>query len=732
MDLLNASLYITREYCHRVTLKPLSFPFAIIASTLVAWWVQTNMFVDAGSPQENYAPGRVQCPSEAIVRIADGLSISETSYMEQRRQKEIYIHLVDFFERTAIPGFDHKHFFRQNNESHHKPTIGIGMAISGGGFRAMLTGAGGLAAMDLRTEGANQPGHLGGLLQSMSYISGLSGGAWLVGSLFMNNMPKVSDVVSRKSAWNFEFNPLIGNSVDDQVKAIFGLNQHGELLELENSANFPTVKQATYFEDSYNSTAPVGERLRMRTVYNPYGTSTSTAPDDARLDAMSKFGLKTLRDPVEKVRRYYESLYEEIKPKKNAGFDVSITDIWGRALAKVFLCETLWAEMAWSDIVYTSEFQSFKMPYPILSSNALIPKTLPDANTSTIIEMTPFEFGSWSPTLGAFAQTRYIGTKLNNGNVVGSRSDCIQGFDNGAFILASSSSLFNDLVELGMKHLDGFPQIRSVLTKYKTLMGKIGVDNKSNVKKNMDYALFSPNPFMGFHKGVSLPSPAELGRGILSLDHLVNIKERGNAYTNSPTLHLVDGGEDDLNIPLDPLLRPQRKLDIVFAVDASIDSGPHPNGTALYRGTWRYHGKEHIHGVSYPHVPEPEELVALGIHKKPHFFGCNLDAYPNSVMFGGSDKSDLQAKTPLPKPPLIVYVPNHVISFNSQQSTTRLVYNQQDVVGMVTNGYNVITQSNSTEWAACVGCAMIHRETIRRGEDFPDFCKQCFATHCVN
>ncbi|KAJ4136632.1 Lysophospholipase 1 [Fusarium falciforme] len=54
----------------------------------------------------------------------------------------------------------------------------IAVACSGGGYRAMLSGAGMLAAMDNRTDGANEHG-LGGLLQGATYLAGLSGGNWL-------------------------------------------------------------------------------------------------------------------------------------------------------------------------------------------------------------------------------------------------------------------------------------------------------------------------------------------------------------------------------------------------------------------------------------------------------------------------------------------------------------------------------------------------------------------------
>lgn len=719
--------------------KPNQFRALFALLIISIWWLNHDIYVEAVSPFGNYAPGNVHCPGGELVRVADGLSEGESQYMENRRQKEIHGHLVEFFKRTDIPGFDYESFFRPRHGPNHKPTLGIGMAISGGGVRAMLIGAGGMAALDNRTPGSNQPGHLGGLLQSMSYVSGLSGGAWLIGSSCLNNMPPITEMINGRGPWNLEINPLLGEVLEKAAAVQF----HDALME--------SIKQGTDISDATSldqeleehteehddssltdhSMSEAPTELGITTKYNLYRRSSITNPDKIKTNGV-KTNILLNFPPTERIGKYYETLYNEIQPKQLAGFDLSITDFWARALANVFLGTQYWPEMSWSDIIYTPQFQSYKMPYPILISNALIPKTIPDANTSTIIEMGPHEIGSWGPTLGAFVKTRYVGTPLLAGIPIGTGSDkCIQGFDNSAFIIATSSSLFNDLTAMGMKHLDGYPQLRRILTKYRALLKMLNLQG-ANIKRGLDYALYSPNPFEGFHEGVVLPSPAEINAGTAKLDALGNMKEIGNAYTNSKILHLVDGGEDDLNVPLDPLLRPERGMDLVIAVDASIDKGSHPNGTALYRHTWRYHGNEHLHRISFPSIPTSEEIVKEKYYTRPTFHGCNLDAYPNSHMFGGSLSIDAMSEPGLPKPPVIVYMPNHEISFDSQQSTTRLIYNSADVSSMIQNGYNMFTQSNSTEWVTCLGCAMIHREIVRRGEVFPEHCQDCFDVHCIS
>ena len=59
---------------------------------------------------------------------------------------------------------------------------------------------------------------------------------------------------------------------------------------------------------------------------------------------------------------------------------------------------------------------------------------------STVIEMNPFEFGSFDPSLNTFTDIKYLGTNVSNGVPV---DLCVNGFDNSGFIVGSSSSLFN-------------------------------------------------------------------------------------------------------------------------------------------------------------------------------------------------------------------------------------------------------------------------------------------------
>ena len=85
--------------------------------------------------------------------------------------------------------FDAEKFVKNTS----KP-ITIGLSFSGGGYRAMLNGAGQLSALDNRTDGASDAA-LGGLLQASTYLTGLSGGSWLVGTIALNNFTSVQKIL---------------------------------------------------------------------------------------------------------------------------------------------------------------------------------------------------------------------------------------------------------------------------------------------------------------------------------------------------------------------------------------------------------------------------------------------------------------------------------------------------------------------------------------------------------
>lgn len=505
--------------------------------------------------------------------------------------------------RLNITGFDADSYIRENsNNASALPNIGI--AVSGGGYRALQNGAGVLQAFDSRTENSTTSGHLGGLMQSATYLSGLSGGAWLVGSLFMNNFTTVTALRDDNSSSVWEFD----NSVIE-------------------------------------------------------------GPDTGGIQILS-------------TAEYYSLLSDDVNAKEDAGFEITITDIWGRALSLQLINATRGGPAyTWSSIALSQDFQNGDTPFPVLVADERAPgETLIPTNT-TVYEFNPFEMGTWDPTAHAFVPMQYLGSNFTAGSLP-DNLQCVVGFDNGGFVMGTSSSLFNQIV-LGLTDLSVLPGfLQDALN---SLLGAIGSDNE-------DIAAY-PNPFSNYNNAT-------------------------NPSANSSTLTLVDGGEDLQNIPLHPLIQPYRGVDIIFAIDSSADTTFNwPNGTALVATYERSLPDVSIaNGTGFPSIPDVNTMVNLGLNARPTFFGC--------------DASNITSSSPVP---LVVYIPNSPYITFSNVSTFNLEYNNTQRNTIIENGYNVATMANGTadpEWPMCAGCAILSRSFFRTGTPVPDACTSCFQRFC--
>ena len=248
--------------------------------------------------------------------------------------------------------------------------------------------------------------------------------------------------------------------------------------------------------------------------------------------------------------------------------------------------------------------------------------------------------------------------------------------------MGTSSSLFNQ----GFLLINGTNDTNVLTNALTAILEQIGEDNN-------DISLYGPNPFYYYHNET-------------------------NANAQSPTLYLVDGGEDLQNIPLHPLIQPARSVDVIFAIDSSADTQTSwPNGTSMVATYRRSLDPTGIaNGSVFPSVPDQNSFVNLGLNTRPTFFGCD-----SSNMTGPS--------------PLIVYIPNFPYSYLSNVSTFDLQYNTTERNSIIQNGYNAVTMANGTtdmEWPACVGCAILSRSLEKTGTDIPRVCQQCFTRYCWN
>jgi lysophospholipase len=179
-------------------------PDVFAAKALAAPWAAVKRALP-NSPSGGYAPQAVDCPSDRpTIREASSLSANETAWLQLRRNYTLGP-MIEWLSRMNISNFDATSYINgiKNNVS---ALPNIGLAVSGGGYRALMNGAGFLAAADNRTNNATNTGQIGGLLQSATYLAGLSGGGWLVGSIYTNNFSSVEDLrdgSKGSSVWQF-------------------------------------------------------------------------------------------------------------------------------------------------------------------------------------------------------------------------------------------------------------------------------------------------------------------------------------------------------------------------------------------------------------------------------------------------------------------------------------------------------------------------------------------------
>ncbi|KAF8519907.1 lysophospholipase [Hysterangium stoloniferum] len=345
--------------------------------------------VAAGPP----SPTAISCPpNNQLVRSAgpvDGqrLSSQEQDYISTRAAKVLpkafstYLHNA----KTASSKEDRRTETPEKRRSRNlsdKELPRLGIALSGGGYRAALFGAAVLSSLDGRNETAVKVTGTGGLLQAASYISGLSGGSWLLTSLIQSNFPTIADLIFPPAS---QANSALGN-------AAFG----GWLTGTDLTAPGPTANDSLVFLQ---------------------GLLTELAQKNA-----SGFPI-TITDLWSRgLARHFVN---------------------GTTAANILQPGVHGAGVLLSDVAKLPTFVNHQQPFPIVVADSIPPnpgadKIIPGdviPLKSEIWEFNVFESGSFDPTLASFIPTSLLGS---------SNSSCVAGFDQAAFIAGISSSLFNE------------------------------------------------------------------------------------------------------------------------------------------------------------------------------------------------------------------------------------------------------------------------------------------------
>lgn len=185
--------------------------------------------------------------------------------------------LREFLVRMSITGFDARRYIdTHRNNATALPNIGI--AASGGGYRALLNAGGALAAFDSRTPNSTNTGQLGGLLQSATYLAGLSGGGWLVGSLMVNNFTSVQDLMNGQpddsGVWQLSQSILEGMFKETALVTCLTIRRTA------NFANSNTLNRSILWRTFEQRSIQRGRRLQLQHLSNRLlGTRTVLSVD---------------------------------------------------------------------------------------------------------------------------------------------------------------------------------------------------------------------------------------------------------------------------------------------------------------------------------------------------------------------------------------------------------------------------------------------------------------------
>ncbi|KAJ6552229.1 lysophospholipase [Mycena vulgaris] len=388
-------------------------------------------------------------------------------------------------------------------------------------------------------------------------------------------------------------------------------------------------------------------------------------------------------------------LLQEIAVKAKH-FPVSVGDVWGRMLARHFTNGTTRANflantshgsgILFSDLVHLPTFASHAHPFLIILAN-LVSKHIngtvfPGGNViplnTPMFEFNLFEMGCYDDVLAAHTPLKHLGTT--------NTSICATGFDEAMFLSGTSSNLWNE-ANTTAEALAASTANFSVL---------VNATYPQPAAFRLDTSNF-PNPF----HGVAPATFADAGETLLAL---------------------CDGGLDGQVTPLQPMLVPDRKIDVIFAIDAVNDANGFAAGASLIATQERMQLFQR--GLAaFPRVPSTlEGFAAANLTARPTFFGC----------------------TPAPHAPgpLLVYLANGAPPRDgapplTNTSTGQSMYPEAELQGMLAQTFVVATQGaevggalEDSEWGACLACAVVDRARARAGEKRSGVCATCFARYC--
>ncbi|KAI9615001.1 hypothetical protein KEM48_005801 [Puccinia striiformis f. sp. tritici PST-130] len=276
----------------------------------------------------SYAPVTVECPEQPLLRLA-GSAIGRNQTLSQAEAN-----------------------FRKGRRSEDWPVLGI--AHSGGAMRGRL------------------PAQSEAFIPLATYVTGLSGGSWLVASAAANNYPPVPEMVS---GWDLEKDMVLPGGIKRIEKhAVPGRDPRHSQWGRALSYHF---LPGTTNESKLRDYSPVDQ---VDVMIDSSHASRSTLLESAhRLLHQFTYDSPRRRAPVLGFEKH----------EKNARVPDTTSN----------RCQQ---SQAFGRIGHHPS----NVP---VSGETYVPLSAP------VYEVSPFEFGSYDPQLSAFIPTEFIGTSLNAG-----------------------------------------------------------------------------------------------------------------------------------------------------------------------------------------------------------------------------------------------------------------------------------------------------------------------------
>ncbi|KIV76987.1 hypothetical protein PV11_08830 [Exophiala sideris] len=398
---------------------------------------------------------------------------------------------------------------------------------------------------------------------------------------------------------------------------------------------------------------------------------------------------------------FWGNITAQVKSKRDAGFITGDPDFWGRIQGyNFFNASHGGVDYTWSSIAKTQAFQDADIPLPLIVMSGSTRNDSENSNhpTEPIYEATPWEWGTYDDDIYGFAPLEYLGTRFVDG-VVPDNGSCVRGFDNAGFMTGSSSDIWNANGDDIVESLKGYLTVLQAESPNSTEISLLDfiiedfLSATSSTNSSINGPASYPNPFYQYNTATS-------------------------PFGQDVNLIVEDGGESHENVPLYPLIQRKRNVDVIFAVDSlGSDTFDYdwPSGQSMV-ATYNRTLMNLANDTSFPPVPDINTFLNLGLNARPTFFGCN-------------------ASSLLTPAPLVVYLPNHPITYNSNYTLTQFNFTDAQRDAVIANGYNIATQANGTldaDWSTCVGCAVLSRSLDRTETTVPEACTKCFQRYCWN